>query len=252
MQLTWLATPEVCDSHLEAKKSRDVSGNGRKSPPQPQRVARVCCTQDQDKKTQTWKSAKNAFFVVETRLPPTLRAAGPRHGHGASKTFRTFHNARKGPYVDLACVESLVFWSRARLLLLPWLPASSPSLRLRPRTSIKFCLMAPWTSAWICCLQPPYHPCKNRTHNLNFHNTEVGHTPNGDLALQILDVQTAIGGCGGRTRFQPEGCAGHTPWAICGGSLEKAPRRGIISKFADTHFLLFFCAVPRFLAPGHR
>ena len=35
-----------------------------------------------------------------------LRAAGPRHGHGASKTFRTFHAARKGPHVDLACVES--------------------------------------------------------------------------------------------------------------------------------------------------
>ena len=35
-----------------------------------------------------------------------LRAAGPRHGHGASKTFRTFHGARKGPHIDLACFES--------------------------------------------------------------------------------------------------------------------------------------------------
>ena len=33
-----------------------------------------------------------------------LRAAGPRHGHGASKTLRT--GARKGPHIDLACVES--------------------------------------------------------------------------------------------------------------------------------------------------
>ena len=48
------------------------------------------------------------------RLSPTLvegwlerlRAAGPRQGHGASRTFRTFHGARKGPHVDLACVES--------------------------------------------------------------------------------------------------------------------------------------------------
>ena len=54
------------------------------------------------------------FFVVETRLSPTvvegwmerLRAAGPRHGHGTKKTFRTFHNAMKGPYVDLTCVDS--------------------------------------------------------------------------------------------------------------------------------------------------
>ena len=60
-----------------------------------------------------------------------LRAAGPRHGHGPSKTFRTFHGARKGPHVDLACVGS----RGLRDLVVPgppWLPASSPSLKLRP------------------------------------------------------------------------------------------------------------------------
>ena len=137
--------------------------------------------------------------------------------------------------------------------------------------------MAPWTSAWICCLQP-YHPCKNRTHNISFYNTEGGHTPNGGPGLQILDVQTAIfgvcsdshwsGGCVGRTPCelrpwqmilkhaevgaQPEGCAGHTPWAICGGGLGGAPRGGgggVIANFADTHFLPFFCAVTRFSGP---
>ena len=101
--------------NLETKKSHDFSGSGEKSPPQPQRIARVWRTRDPDKARR--RSPRKMFFchfVVETRLSPTLvegwmerlRAAGPRHGHGARKTFRTFHGARKGPQIDLACVES--------------------------------------------------------------------------------------------------------------------------------------------------
>ena len=29
---------------------------------------------------------------------------------------------------------------------------------------LAFCFMGPWTFAWICCPQLPYHPCKNGTH----------------------------------------------------------------------------------------
>ena len=42
---------------------------------------------------------------------------------------------------------------------------------------LAFCFMGPWTLAWICCPQLPYHPCKNRTHSTCFYSTG-GHTPN--------------------------------------------------------------------------
>ena len=29
--------------------------------------------------------------------------------------------------------------------------------------------MGPWTFAWICCPQLPYHPCKNGTHSTCFY-----------------------------------------------------------------------------------
>ena len=36
--------------------------------------------------------------------------------------------------------------------------------------------MGPWTFAWICCPQLPYHPCQNGTHSTCFCSTG-GHTP---------------------------------------------------------------------------
>ena len=67
----------------------------------------------------------------------------------------------------------LVFWSW--VLLLFQLPPWSQSPRLFPLV-LAFCFMGPSTSAWICCLQLPYHPCKNRTHSTCFYSTG-GHTP---------------------------------------------------------------------------
>ena len=43
--------------------------------------------------------------------------------------------------------------------------------------SLAFCFMGPWTFAWICCPQLPYHhPCKNGTHSTCFYSTG-GHGP---------------------------------------------------------------------------
>ena len=39
-----------------------------------------------------------------------------------------------------------------------------------PWTSI--CCIGSWTSAWSCCPQLPYHPCKNGTYNTSFCNTK--------------------------------------------------------------------------------
>ena len=37
--------------------------------------------------------------------------------------------------------------------------------------ALAFCFMGPWTFAWICCPQLPYHPCKNGTHSTSFYST---------------------------------------------------------------------------------
>ena len=39
-------------------------------------------------------------------------------------------------------------------------------------------IMAPWTFAWICCPQLPYHPCENGRHDTSFCKETRGHTPN--------------------------------------------------------------------------
>ena len=53
----------------------------------------------------------------------------------------------------------LVFWSWV-LLLQHRLPPSSWSLT-QSSSALAFCFMGPWTFAWICCPQLPYHSCKN-------------------------------------------------------------------------------------------
>ena len=60
----------------------------------------------------------------------------------------------KTAWVDSACADCLVFWPWVLLAL--QLPPSFQSLGLCPWTSI--CVMASWTSAWICCPQLPLHP----------------------------------------------------------------------------------------------
>ena len=47
---------------------------------------------------------------------------------------------------------------------------STPGFHLRLGASycslaLAVCFMGPWTFAWICGLQLPYHPCKNGTHS---------------------------------------------------------------------------------------
>ena len=60
---------------------------------------------------------------------------------------------------------------------------SGPGFHLCPGASDcspgqAFCFMAPWAAAWICCLQLPYHTCKNGTHSTYFYSTG-GLTPRG-------------------------------------------------------------------------
>ena len=38
---------------------------------------------------------------------------------------------------------------------------------------LAFCFMGPWTFAWICCPQLPYHLCKNGMHSIFFTVQEV-------------------------------------------------------------------------------
>ena len=62
-------------------------------------------------------------------------------------------------WVDSSCADcpvSSLFPGSAAI------PASSRSLGLCPSRSI--CSMVPWTCAWICCPQPPYHQCRYGMH----------------------------------------------------------------------------------------
>ena len=79
---------------------------------------------------------------------------------------------KKKPGLLQHVLTVLVFWPW--VLLLPRLPPSSQSLRLFPLASIL--LHGPLDiCAWICCLQLPYHLCKNGTHSTSFCSTR-GHT----------------------------------------------------------------------------
>ena len=53
------------------------------------------------------------------------------------------------------------------------LPKAGPN-RLFPWACVL--VHGPWTFAWICCPQLPYHPCKSGTHSTCFYGTR-GHTP---------------------------------------------------------------------------
>ena len=76
-------------------------------------------------------------------------------------------------------IEIKFFWSLGPLgLSWFWGPGccSAPAYTFVSSPRLAFCFMGPWTFAWICCPQLPYHPCKNRTHSTCFCSTG-GHTP---------------------------------------------------------------------------
>ena len=78
----------------------------------------------------------------------------------------------KTPWVDSACADCPGF------LVLGAAPGPGFRLRLGASDSspaLAFCLMAPWATAWICCLQLPYHTCKNGTQAQVFTAQGGGH-----------------------------------------------------------------------------
>ena len=73
-------------------------------------------------------------------------------------TMRMFQG--KTPWVDSACAD-------CPGSLVPGATGAGFQLHLGASDcapELAFCFMGPWTFAWICCAQLPYHPCKNGTH----------------------------------------------------------------------------------------
>ena len=71
---------------------------------------------------------------------------------------------------------------------------SCPGFHLRASDcspGLAFCFMVPWTFAWICCLQLPYHPRKNMTHNTCFYSTG-GQTPKFSAGLGRFGAGLAL------------------------------------------------------------
>ena len=79
----------------------------------------------------------------------------------------------KTPWVDSACADCPSF------LVLDAAPAPASTFVSGASgcyPGLAFCFIDPWTFAGICCLQLPYHPCKNGMHNTCFYSTGR-HTP---------------------------------------------------------------------------
>ena len=61
----------------------------------------------------------------------------------------------KTPSIDSACADCPGF------LVLGAAPAPASTFVSDPQTAVAFCFMGPWTFAWICYPQLPYHLCKD-------------------------------------------------------------------------------------------
>ena len=101
----------------------------------------------------------------------------------------------------------LVFWSWVRLPLRLGATDCSPALA--------FCFMGAGSFVWICCLQLPCHPCKNRTHSTSF-TAQGRHAPiKGGVVLRLC-------GCSRLSAFACNWCAFVSVFGPISGSVESA------------------------------
>ena len=109
---------------------------------------------------------------------------------GDLATFPAFKTRERPPGLIDHVLTVLAFWSW--VLLRPWLPPSSWSLRWFPWASI---VLHGWTFAWICCQQLPCHPCKNRTHTTSVYST-TGHTLSKSVSERVSTGVWCVPGFG--------------------------------------------------------